>query len=346
MCHKPEYDQLKTNIHHNIAIFIPEQGCPFQCIFCDQKQISGSVSSPKKEEVIAHIEESLSSFGHQQGRVELAFFGGNFTGISIEQQREYLGIAQPYLKSGKIHGIRLSTRPDYIDEANLRMLKDYGVSCIELGVQSMDSDVLKTVRRGYGPEAVEKACELIKKAGLRFGLQMMIGLPGDTLQKSLYTAREIIRLGASETRIYPSLVIKGTQMEQMWKEGNYQPMSLEESIDTCRILLTEFEQAGVKVLRMGLHPSEGLLNGDSLVAGPFHPAFGQLVETAIWKYKLKYLEQEADKENLTIWVNEKDFHAAIGHKGTNKAMLARWFKKLRIKTSIDIKPGNFHVDFC
>lgn len=337
---------MKTNIHHNIAIFIPEQGCPFQCIFCDQKQISGSVASPKREEVIAHIEESLNSFGHQQGHVELAFFGGNFTGISVEQQKEYLSIAQPYLKSGKIHGIRLSTRPDYINQENIRMLKEYGVSCIELGVQSMDSDVLKTVRRGYGPEAVEKACGLIKNEGLGFGLQMMIGLPGDTLQKSLFTAREIIRLGASETRIYPSLVIKGTQMEQMWKNEKYQPLSLEEAVDISRILLSEFEQAGVKVLRMGLHPSEGLLNGDSLVAGPFHPAFGQLVETAVWRHRFICLEQEQDKENLTIWVNPKDFHAAIGHKGTNKAMLAKWFKKLRIKTSVDIKPGEFHVDFC
>ncbi len=201
----------------------------------------------------------ISSFPKGNKHVEIGFFGGNFTGIPLDDQEKYLQVAQPFLEKGIVQGIRLSTRPDYIDEQGLHLLKKYGVTTIELGAQSMDNDVLQQSARGHTAEDVENASRMIIAAGFRLGLQMMVGLPGDTLEKSVFTARKIIELGACETRIYPVLVIKGTKMAEWYEQGKYKPLSMEEAVFWVKTILPLFEDAGVEVTRVGLHSSEGLL---------------------------------------------------------------------------------------
>jgi len=293
-----------------------------------------------------YIREMLASFKNPKARVEVAFFGGNFTGIPLYEQRAYLQIVQEFLASGEVHGIRLSTRPDYINAETLMMLKDYGVSCVELGVQSMDEAVLLKSKRGYTPADVEKACALLQSSGIEFGLQMMVGLPGDTLEKALNTANRIVALGAHETRIYPALVIRNTEMEQLWRDGIYKPLSLEQAVAWCAELLPVFEAGNVRVLRIGLHPSDGLLHGDSLIEGPFHPAFGQLVETAIWTKIFQPLQRNERNQDISIYVSAGDYAAAVGHGGVNKLMLKQWYRKLRIKTKEGLSKREFHVDYC
>lgn len=258
----------------------------------------------------------------------MAYFGGNFTGISIKEQEEFLKLIQPYIKKGRISGIRISTRPDYIEKEILDLLKKYNVSSIELGAQSLDDEVLIQSGRGHTLLDIVTASKLIIEAGFSLGLQMMIGLPGDTKEKSIYTAKKIIELGAENTRIYPTLVIKETQLENLYKAGKYVPLSLEEAVSWSKELLILFEQAKVKVLRLGLHPSEGLLSGTDLVAGPFHPSFRELVLTEIWADKLRSLK-EIPGDQIEILVPPSQFNYAIGYNAKNKKMLEQNFKKVK-----------------
>jgi histone acetyltransferase (RNA polymerase elongator complex component) len=319
--------------HFNIPIFIPELACPFQCIYCDQTKISGVTSLPGDQEIIEKIGLHLQSIP-PGSEVQLAYFGGNFTGIPLEEQRHYLELATPYIKKGDIHGIRLSTRPDYINESVLTMLKEHHVTHIELGAQSMDEEVLKKSRRGHTPESVAEAAGMIRDFGFILGLQMMIGLPGDTLERSLITAHRIIELGAVETRIYPTLVIRGTALEKMYRQGEYQPLELEEAADWCSQIIPLFEEAGVKVLKVGLHPSDGLQSED-LVAGPFHPSFRELVETLRWRKVLEALEKEGGKD-IEIKVSPDELNWAIGYGGSNRKMLEQHFSRVSFRADSEL----------
>ncbi len=238
---------------------------------------------------------------------------------------------QSVTKSTKrIHGIRLSTRPDYIDEAVLKRLRCYGVTTIELGAQSLDDKVLLLSGRGHTMGDVERAAAMILDAGFALGLQMMTGLPGDTPKKSLQTARRIVELGAHCTRIYPTLVICGTELEQRWRKGDYQPQSLREAVELSSKLLGIFRQGGVEVIRVGLHPSEGILSGSELLAGPFHPSFRELVETYEWKQKLHLLiEKHPEGGNITIPVLEDELRYAVGYDSVNRKMLEKHFGKVK-----------------
>ncbi|MHC1777361.1 MAG: elongator complex protein 3 [Lentimicrobium sp.] len=229
----------------------------------------------------------------------------------------------------RIHGIRLSTRPDYINTEALELLKRYGVTTIELGAQSLSDEVLKLSGRGHAVADVEKASEMILSAGFNLGLQMMTGLPGDTAEKSLQTARRIVDLGASCTRIYPTLVIQGTELEQRWRSREYQPQSLETAVELAARLLDIFREGGVEVIRVGLHPSEGLLDGSEMLAGPFHPSFRELVETFIWKQKLiPLLQQHPAGSNICIPVPADELRNAIGYASANRIMLEKHFSKV------------------
>lgn len=260
--------------------------------------------------------------------MELAYFGGNFTGISLKEQENFLKLIQPYIDQGKISGIRISTRPDYINKEILDLLKKYNVRSIELGAQSMDDEVLIQSGRGHTLMDIENASRLIIESGFSLGLQMMIGLPGDTKEKSIHTAKKIIELGAENTRIYPTLVIKETQLERLFLDGNYQPLSLEEAVSWSKELLLLFDHANVKVLRLGLHPSEGLLSGTDLIAGPFHPSFRELVLTEIWADKLRSLTGKSG-EQIEITVLSSQYNYAIGYNAKNRKMLERKFKKVK-----------------
>ncbi len=327
--------------HYNIPIFIPELACPFQCVFCNQEKISGQQHIPGKKEIEQTITEHLKSFKKADRIVEVGFFGGNFTGIPIVEQAHYLGIVQAFIDRGEIKGIRLSTRPDYISAEILGVLKKYRVTTIELGAQSMDEDVLKKSFRGHSAKQTEQAAKMILENGFELGLQMMIGLPGDTLEKSINTAKRIIECGASNTRIYPAVVIKGTTMHTWYTKGKYTPLSMEKAIQWTAQILSLFEEAEVKVLRVGLHPSEGLLSGHELVAGPFHQSFRELVLTEIWKQQLQFLTENKNEKNLTVFVPPKELNYAIGYGAANKNMLLEQFDTVEFVSKSDLKERSF-----
>lgn len=259
----------------NIPIFVPHEGCGHDCAFCNQRSITGESSAPSVDEARAVIEAHLSG-GSGSGDT-IAFFGGSFTGIDVSLQRRYLALAREYLDRGAVGGIRLSTRPDYIDPPRLALLKEYGVTNIELGAQSMDDAVLEAVHRGHSADDVRRASALILDGGFTLGLQMMTGLPLDNPEKAMRTAEEFVRLGAAETRIYPTLVMEGTALAALWREGKYRPQTVEEAVSLGAELYGVFRRSGVKVLRIGLSDSESLKAG--CLAGPYHPSMGELVRS-------------------------------------------------------------------
>lgn len=340
---KPLFLQVMRLHHFTIPVFIPEEACPNQCVFCNQHRIAGAECAPSVEEVIHKVETHLQTIT-ANGEVEIGFFGGNFTGISQNEQQAYLESVQPYVKSGRVKSIRLSTRPDYINLEILNFLKHYHVTSIELGAQSLDDEVLKLAGRGHTAEQVHKASQLIKENGFNLGLQMMIGLPGDSPEKSVFTAQEIIRLGAGCTRIYPTLVIKNTKLESLYLNGQYSPLTMEDAL--CRVadIVPLFINANVKILRIGLHPSEGLLDNTSLVAGPFHVAFGEMAFSEIWRRIVKTMVFENGKRNvLTLTVAKGMRNPAIGHKATNKNLLLDEFRKVIFEESADLKGFEYHA---
>jgi histone acetyltransferase (RNA polymerase elongator complex component) len=337
---------LAITKHFTIPVFIPELGCPNQCVFCNQRKISGSLHVPDVREVETIIQKHLSTIPGSGSHVEIGFFGGNFTGLDPEVQRQYLSVASRFLSPAScIRGIRVSTRPDYIDDERLSLLKDSGVTTVELGAQSMDEEVLKRTGRGHTVKDTERASDLVLRRGLSLGLQMMIGLPGDTIGKSLYTAQRIIELGADNTRIYPTLVIQGTALADLYRKGHYSPLPLDEavrwSVPLCRI----FEKAGVKIIRMGLHPSEGLITGTDLVAGPYHPSFRELVETELWKEELRQVAGNGSSGPVTITVSPDHYNGAIGHRAANKKMLLERFRQVKFNIDPSLKGRAFYVDY-
>ncbi len=318
--------------YYTIPVFVPELACPNRCVFCNQHSISGCHAQPDIAEVKTIIEERLATIAESASvfgavHTEIGFFGGNFTGIDEILQREYLSIAFDYLKKKQIQGIRLSTRPDYINTGSLALLKEYGVTTIELGAQSLDAEVLYNAGRGHTIEDIEKASALVRKHGFELGLQMMTGLPGDTPEKSLETARKIIALGAGCTRIYPTMVIRGTELEKLYDEGSYKPQTLEEAVELTARLLDIFERSDVKVIRVGLHPSEDLIQGGELIAGPFHVAFRQLAETYRWRIKLQNSKAGEDGV-LRIEVPRGQLNNAVGYNGSNRLLLEQQFTKV------------------
>jgi len=329
--------------HYNIPIFIPELACPFQCIYCNQQKISGRLSIPTEEEILKIIDDHLSTIPTENSEVELAFFGGNFTGIDKSEQIRLLQLVNPNLKSGRIKGIRLSTRPDYIDEEILKMLKDFGVRTIEIGAQSLDDKVLQYSKRGHTAKDTEQAAKMILEEGFSLGLQMMIGLPGDTLESAIYTANRIDELGADSTRIYPTLVIRDTVMEKMYHEGRFKPLLLEEAVSWSKELLLIFEKADVNVIKLGLHPSEGLLSGEELIAGPFHPSFREMVLTEIWNDILEPLLIVENSSEIEIHVPPSQINYAVGYSGRNKRMLLMKYDKVRFKGNTTLEDREFRV---
>lgn len=326
--------------HYNIPIFIPELACPFQCVFCNQRKITGKQFLPNESEIVKTIEAHLKTFKTTERIVEVGFFGGSFTGIPMEQQAQYLQLVQPFLKKGQIDGIRVSTRPDYIDESILDLLKMNNVTTIELGAQSLDDEVLLASFRGHTAQQTEVAAKQIKEAGFKLGLQMMIGLPGDSFEKSLYTAKRIVELGASNTRIYPTVVIKDTALHKWYNEGKFTPLLLEDAIQWTKEIIPLFEEAAVKIIRVGLHPSEGLLSGDELVAGPFHPSFKEMVMTEIWGDLFKPLMIDRGSGKLEIKLPQKELNFSIGYKAKNKKMLLKYYTEVNFIADMNITQRN------
>lgn len=322
--------------HYNIPIFIPELACPNRCIYCNQRHISGQLQAVKPEEIKQIIEQHLATF-IRPSEVELAFFGGSFTGIDEKDMLTYLQIVQPYIEQGEIKSIRISTRPDYINEKILDILQQYNVKDIELGAQSLNEEVLAFAKRGHTVKDVENASQLIKSYGFSLGLQMMIGLPLDTVEKSKETAKKILKLGAESTRIYPTLVINNTDLADLYRQNKYKALSLDEAVDWTTEIYKIFSQSSIKILRIGLHPSEALINGTELLAGPFHVSFKELVLTKIWQEKFEKLPINTK----TILVNPKEINYAIGYNSKNKQLLQKKFPYLKFISDSNVELGTF-----
>lgn len=296
-----------NNKHYIIPIFVPHEGCPHNCVFCNQNTITGSSSKVDGKYVENVAEEYLKTMDLENSIVEMSFFGGTFTAINIEKQKELLTVAKGYKDRGLISKIRLSTRPDYIDDYILENLKKYDVDIIELGVQSLDDDVLIKAGRGHSANQVIKASYLIKKYGFTLGHQIMPGLPGDDFNKDIETVKKVISLKPDMCRIYPSLIIKNTPMETMYLNNQYKPYTLEEAVEICKVIYGMLTVNGIKVIRIGLQPTEEINWGKELVNGPFHPAFRELVEGSIYNDMLgSFIYELQVEDEITVEINSKD----------------------------------------
>ena len=321
--------------HYNIPIFLPELACPYRCVYCNQFSITGNDDIVKPEDVKNIIDSHLASFKEENRFVEVAFFGGNFTGLPVKMQNDYLEVVQPYLDKNLIHGIRCSTRPDYISFQRVKEIKHLGMRNIELGAQSTNDEVLKHCKRGHTYNDIVEASQIILSEGITLGLQMMIGLPYDSEEKDFQTARDIVNLGAKETRIYPCIVVKDTELETLYRNGDYKALSINEAVSRSSKLYSYFIENQVKVLRIGLHQSDEL-DKEGYVAGPYHKNFAEMVFSHIWKEKfenLKISESENLKKDIIINVPASQINHAIGWNGENKRMLLDRFDKVEFKAN-------------
>ena len=300
--------------HYNIPIFISHFGCPNACVFCNQVKINGRETDVTIEDLRNIIDEYLKILPKDSYK-EVAFFGGTFTGISLGKQKEYLEGVKEYLDKGLVQGIRLSTRPDYINREVLDQLKKYNVTTIELGVQSLDEDVLRKSARYYPIEVVYEASKLIKSYGIDLGIQLMPGLPGSTFETDFETAKKVVEIMPQNARVYPTLIIKDTEMERMYQRGEYEVFTLDEAIKRCRKIISLLELNGINIIRVGLQPSDDLRNGGVAVEGAFHPAFRELVDGEIYFDFLKKIKEKNGK--LDIILNERLVSRVVGLKRKN-----------------------------
>lgn len=322
-----------------IPIFVPHMGCPNNCVFCDQHRITGSVMVTDEAMVREVIAEGLSKIPDDT-ETQLAFYGGSFTAIPVYEQIKLLGAALPFLSYGKLNSIRVSTRPDAIDDTRLFVLKDYGVQTIELGAQSLCDDVLQASRRGHTAAQTEQAALMIKERGFELILQMMTGLPGDTKERSIETARRIIALKPDGVRIYPAVIIKETAMEDMWKSGEYKEHTVDEAVDWCAEIVPMFEQAGIQIIRLGLNPTEEL-SGGAAVGGAYHPALGELVRSRVMLVRaLKLLDGEQHDDCVVLGVNPSDISIMTGQHRQNVEALINEYELKSVRVSgVDIPKG-------
>lgn len=333
-----------------IPIFVPMLGCPNSCIFCNQTKITGVQKQITAEDVKQTIEYYLNNFQKPDNYVEVAFFGGSFTGIEKEKQQELLEAAYTYIESGKVNSIRVSTRPDYIDKSILKMLKKYKVKTIELGVQSANNYILERAGRGHTFEDVKKASKLIRWYGFTLGHQMMVGLPESTKLDEINTAKKLIKLKPEIVRIYPVLVLKSTKLEEEYENKEYMPLSVVQAVERCKEVVNLFNHKKIKVIRIGLQNTEEITSpeqeGSSVVAGPYHPAFRQLVESSIWYDSIleRIKKINTKVKEIELRINPEDVSNVIGHKKEN---VLKWKEvydlDVQIEQDKNIEAGKFEL---
>lgn len=317
--------------HINIPIFIPHMGCPNRCVFCDQRSISGKrmFDETKVREEI----EGVLATAKEDDEAEIAFFGGSFTGIDRALMCRLLDMAQEYIERGRVSGIRLSTRPDYIDREVLELLSLYGVKHIELGLQSMDDGVLATTRRGHDAACAERACRLVKEYGFSLVGQMMIGLPSSSVEKEQATAERLCELAVDAVRIYPTVVFRGTELCEMAKVGLYVPLSDGEAILRTKTALRVFVEQGIPCIRVGLCASERL-SSDEVFGGANHSAIGELAMGELYYdlicEKLNGMGEISGK-NAVIYVSKGSTSKVIGQKKKNYERILKKYSLNRIK---------------
>lgn len=333
-----------------IPIFVPHLGCPNDCIFCNQKSISGQKEPMTKEKAKEIIEDYLKSI-KEDAQIEIAFFGGSFTAIEKEKQEELLKVAYEYVKNGKVESIRISTRPDCIDKETLKRLKKYKVKTIELGVQSANDYILKRANRGHTFEDVKKASKMIRWNGFQLGHQMMVGLPESTRIDEINTAKALIKLKPKMVRIYPVLVVKNTKLEKEYENGTYQPLSVVQAVEICKEIVRLFADKNIDIIRVGLQNTDEISEPgkteSEVVAGPYHPAFRQLVESGMWYDaivgKIKKLNMKVKEVEVTV--SPIDANNVIGHKKENVQKLKELYDvDLILKQDKKMKQGKSKVE--
>ncbi len=334
-----------------IPIFVPHLGCKKCCTFCNQRTISGEMKQVTAQDVTKTIEYYLSNFKDNNKYIEVAFFGGSFTAIEREKQEELLNAVQPYIKNKKVDSIRLSTRPDAIDKDILKMLKQYHVKTIELGVQSSNNYILARCKRGHSFEDVIKASRLIRLYGFNLGHQIMVGLPDSNEKDDVQTAKDSIKLKPKMVRIYPVLVIKGTELEEEYKKGDFIPLTVSQAVERSKEIVKLFNQKHIQIIRVGLQNTDTITDiarkESEVIAGPYHPAFGQLVEDGIWYDKIveKIKNINAKVIRVEVEANPKDINNIIGHKKENINKLKETYAVITtVKANKAVKTGKFNLN--
>lgn len=295
-----------------IPIFIAHRGCPHQCLFCNQHAIAGSSGDPD-------IGTEISSWlrrSRTREEVQVAFYGGSFTCLAEEEQQRLLAPVQPFIEKGLVRSIRISTRPDCITDHNCRMLSAMGVATVELGVQSLDDQVLRLARRGHTADDSRRAMHILRSGGLRVGVQLLPGLPGETTRSFMAGVAEVVAFAPELVRLYPAVVVKKSPLAEMVLHGEYRPLSLNRAVALTGRAKERFDAAGIPVVRMGLQPTAEL--DQSVVAGPYHPAFGELVASRLWFRQLRQqLRNLAAGERLRVHISDRDHSAVAGAKRIN-----------------------------
>lgn len=330
--------------HANVAFFIPHRGCPHRCSFCDQKAISGEGEILTPEDVAKQLQDAFSR-NLNSDSTEIAFFGGSFTCLPQGEMEGFLKAAFPYVQAGKCRGIRLSTRPDGISRPVLDILARYGVTAIELGAQSMDDRVLAKNGRGHTAADVQKAAVEIRQypeTPFSLGLQIMTGLPGEDEQSRELTQKAVLSIHPDTLRIYPTVVIRGTVLARWMEEGSYCPPNLEETVSFAAPMLEQYEKAGIRVIRAGLHASPGL--EQEMLRGAYHPAFRELCQSELFRQKLEKTLEKIPKGSVCVWVHPRFVSAAVGQKRKNLLWAEKQGYRLKICGDETVKPGEFTIE--
>lgn len=315
-----------------IPVFIPHVACPYQCVFCDQHTISGERHCPSPAEVEQLVETYLATMGDDRA-VEVAFFGGSFTGLPLSHQEKLLAAVQRFIRQNRVEYIRVSTRPDYIDETCLDLLKYYDVRVVELGVQSLDDRVLASSGRGHNSQQTVAACSLLRKRGFKLGIQLMPGLPASSEASDLFTVQKTVALKPDFCRVYPTLVLKNTKLHEMYCSGNYRPLSMEVGINRVKVMVGVLYKNKIPVIRIGLHPSQQL--EEALVAGPYHPSLGYLVKSRMYYDLARALLRRAGSNRKSIEIAVHPSQVAF-LTGFHKLTLSRL--KNEFNNEVTVKP--------
>ena len=327
-----------------VPLFIPFWGCKSQCVFCEQRMLTGTGDAKLSPADIQGILENALALQPPGQKVEAAFYGGSFTALPLRQQEELLAPAQHFLATGQLTGIRLSTRPDAIDEEEARWLKTQGVSCVELGAQSLCNSVLNAAKRGYDFSCIEKAVAVLRHAGLAVGVQLMPGLPGETRLMWQKTLQRLWALAPDFIRLYPTVVLAGTELAVSYGRGLYQPLSLAEAVERTAWALSGCQQRGIGVIRMGLQDSEEL-HSAKLLAGPYHPAFGELVWSFLVRQQVLHGLEQFYPSACRLFYHPQDASKVRGHKNEN---LRYWkstgFGEVFLQPNASVSPGRLQLE--
>ena len=335
-----------------IPIFVPHLGCPNNCTFCNQKTISGQTKEVTPEDVKQTVEYYLKNFKEKNKDIEIAFFGGSFTGIEMEKQEGLLKAAYEFIKAKKVKSIRVSTRPDYIDKKRLKLLKKYKVKTIELGVQSTNDYILRRCKRNHTFDDVKRASRLIRWYGFVLGHQMMVGLPESTLLDEMRTAKDLAKLKPKIMRIYPVLVLKGTELEKEYHEESYIPLSVEQAVERCKELCYFFAKKKITVIRVGLQSTDTISDiskneNSEVVTGPYHETFRQLVESSINYDTIvnKIKSYNTKVKEVEIITSPENVNNVVGYKRENIQKLKDYYDvTAKVKQDKKYKNGKININ--